>query len=52
LKHNALFDVVEEAPGVWYAVSAGVVQAKQDSSLEELIAAAEQRQTIFYECRK
>jgi phospholipid/cholesterol/gamma-HCH transport system ATP-binding protein len=52
LKHNALLDVVEKIPSVCYSVSAGVVQAKQASSLEELIAAAEQRQTIFYEFRK
>jgi len=52
MRHSALFDSFDAVQGICYSASAGVVQAQPDSGLEELIAAAEKGQTIFYEWRK
>jgi phospholipid/cholesterol/gamma-HCH transport system ATP-binding protein len=51
MRHSALFDSFDTVRDVCFSVSAGVVQARPDSSLEELIAAAEKGQAILYECR-
>jgi PleD family two-component response regulator len=52
MRHSALFDSFDTVRGACYSVSAGVAQVQPDSGLEDLIAAAEKGQTIFYECRK
>jgi phospholipid/cholesterol/gamma-HCH transport system ATP-binding protein len=52
LQNSALFDSVPAGRGVCYAVSAGVAQAREDSSLDDLIAAAQKGQTVFYEYRQ
>jgi phospholipid/cholesterol/gamma-HCH transport system ATP-binding protein len=52
LRQSALFDSFDAVRDVCFSVSAGVVEARPDSGLEDLIAAAEKGQTIFYECRK
>jgi phospholipid/cholesterol/gamma-HCH transport system ATP-binding protein len=51
MRHSALFDSFDTVRDVCFSVSAGVVQARSDSGLEELIAAAEKGQAILYECR-
>jgi phospholipid/cholesterol/gamma-HCH transport system ATP-binding protein len=51
MEHNALFDSIEAAKGFRYSVSAGVAQAQRGSGLEELIAQAQQGQTVFHERR-
>jgi phospholipid/cholesterol/gamma-HCH transport system ATP-binding protein len=52
MQQNALFDAFDSVRGICYSVSAGVVQARPESGLEELIAAAEKERAVFYECRK
>ena len=52
LRQRALFDALDAEREACYSVSAGVVQARPDSGLEDLIAAAEKGQTILYESRK
>jgi phospholipid/cholesterol/gamma-HCH transport system ATP-binding protein len=52
MRNSSLFDSFDKGRNICYSVSAGVVQAKPDSGLEDLIAAAEKGQAIFYECRK
>lgn len=52
LRQRALFDALDAEREACYSVSAGVVQARPDSGLEDLIAAAEKGQSILYECRK
>ncbi|MCU0591187.1 MAG: ATP-binding cassette domain-containing protein [Desulfobacterales bacterium] len=52
LQSKALFDAIASVPGVGCSVRAGVVQARSDSGLDDLIAAVEKGQTILYECRK
>jgi phospholipid/cholesterol/gamma-HCH transport system ATP-binding protein len=52
LRQSALFDALDKSRHVGYTLSAGVVQARPDSGLEELIAAAEKEQAVFYEGRK
>jgi phospholipid/cholesterol/gamma-HCH transport system ATP-binding protein len=51
MQSHALFGSIESVKGFCYSVSAGVAQAKQGAGLDELIAAAGQTQTMFYECR-
>ncbi len=48
IEQTALFDSIDTAKGACCAVSAGVVQATEASGLDELVAEAERRQTIFY----
>jgi diguanylate cyclase (GGDEF)-like protein len=52
LMQSALFGALDKRRHVGYSLSAGVVQAQPDSGLEELIAAAEREQAVFYEGRK
>jgi phospholipid/cholesterol/gamma-HCH transport system ATP-binding protein len=51
MEHNGLFDSFEAAQGFRYSVSAGVAQAHKESGLEDLIAQAQQGQTVFHERR-
>jgi len=51
LQSKALFDAIASVPGGGCSVRAGVVQARPDSGLDDLIAAVEKEQTILYECR-
>jgi phospholipid/cholesterol/gamma-HCH transport system ATP-binding protein len=51
MQSHALFGSIESVKGFCYSVSAGVAQAQQGAGLDELIAAAGQTQTMFYECR-
>jgi phospholipid/cholesterol/gamma-HCH transport system ATP-binding protein len=51
MQSHALFGSIESVKGFCYSVSAGVAQAKQGTGLDELIAAAGQTQSMFYECR-
>ncbi len=51
MESHALFGSLESVKGFCYSVSAGVAQAKKESGLDELIAAAGQTQVVFYECR-
>jgi phospholipid/cholesterol/gamma-HCH transport system ATP-binding protein len=51
MQANDLFSSIDKAKGFGYSVSAGVAQARRDSSPEELIAAAEKGQSVFYEFR-
>jgi PleD family two-component response regulator len=52
MQQSAWFDALDKSRGIDYTVSAGVVQARPDSGLEELIATAENRQAVFYEGRQ
>jgi diguanylate cyclase (GGDEF)-like protein len=52
IRQSALVDVLDKTQPIGYTLSAGVVQARADSGLEELIAAAENEQAVFYEGRK
>jgi phospholipid/cholesterol/gamma-HCH transport system ATP-binding protein len=52
IRQSALVDVLDKTQPIGYTLSAGVVQARADSGLEELIAAAEKEQAVFYEGRK
>jgi phospholipid/cholesterol/gamma-HCH transport system ATP-binding protein len=52
MENSALFETVHKAKGLRYSVSAGVVQAKMDSRLEDLIAEAQKGKAVFYECRR
>jgi phospholipid/cholesterol/gamma-HCH transport system ATP-binding protein len=49
LEQDALFDARDHTRRIGYTLSAGVVQARPDSGLEELIAAAESDRTVFYQ---
>jgi diguanylate cyclase (GGDEF)-like protein len=51
IEANDLFASVDKAREFGYSVGAGVAQARRDSSPEDLIAEAEQRQAVFYEFR-
>ena len=50
MQNNAMFEALEMAHGFCFSVSAGVVQASETSRLSVLMADAESRQNIFYEC--
>lgn len=50
MQNNAMFEALEMARGFCFSVSAGVVQASETSRLSVLMADAESRQNIFYEC--
>jgi hypothetical protein len=52
MRHSALFDSFDTVRGACFSVRAGVAQVQPDGGLEDLIAAAEKEQAIFYECRK
>ncbi len=52
MRNGSWFDSLDTVRDTCYSVSAGVVQARSDSGLEEMIAAAHKGQTVFFECRK
>jgi phospholipid/cholesterol/gamma-HCH transport system ATP-binding protein len=52
IRRSALSASLDAERGVCFSMSAGVAQARPDSGLEELIAAAEKGRATFYECRK
>jgi phospholipid/cholesterol/gamma-HCH transport system ATP-binding protein len=52
MQQSAWFGALDQSRGLDFTVSAGVVQARPDSGLEELIAAAQDRQAVFYEGRQ
>jgi phospholipid/cholesterol/gamma-HCH transport system ATP-binding protein len=45
-----VFQAASSKSGLCYSVSAGIAQAQKDSQLQSLLADAEARQNIFYEC--
>jgi phospholipid/cholesterol/gamma-HCH transport system ATP-binding protein len=52
MRNSSKFDSFDAVRDASYSLSAGVVQARPDSGLEEMIAAVETGQAIFYEYRK
>jgi len=51
MRRSALSAVLDTVRDVRFSMSAGVAEARPDSGLEDLIAAAEKGRATFYECR-